>query len=207
LYLHYTNSFIQRLFPHFTWEVKTTSKVIYLTFDDGPIPEVTPWILSKLADYDAKATFFCVGDNVYKHPKIFEQVLEQGHRIGNHTFHHLNGWSTETTKYIENVKLCEDYLPTQNIGNKLFRPPYGRLTSEQSKLLRPYYQIVMWNVLTGDFDVKLDEETCLQKATQYTQAGSIVVFHDSLKAKKKLYYTLPKYLEYFSNEGFKFERL
>ena len=208
MYLHHTNSLIQKLFPHFTWQVKDSSKSIYLTFDDGPIPEVTPWVLSTLAEYGAKATFFCVGDNIRKHPSIFEQVLSAGHTVGNHTFNHLNGWKTDNKIYLENVRLCEDYLHHyQSNVSKLFRPPHGRLTSQQSRALREKYQIIMWNVLSGDFDTTLDEETCLKKTIQYTEAGSIIVFHDSLKAKRNLYYTLPKYLEYFNNQGFRFDKL
>lgn len=208
MYLHYTNSLIQRFFPHFTWEIKTEAKVIYLTFDDGPIPEVTPWVLVELAKYDAKATFFCVGDNIRKYPQVFEQIKSEGHIIGNHTFNHLNGWKIENKTYLENIALCEKYLlDNQYNSRKLFRPPYGKITSYQSKVLRADYQIIMWNVLAGDFDIKLEEKICLKKTIQYTKAGSIVVFHDSQKAKKNLYYTLPRYLEYFSNEGFKFESL
>ena len=208
MYLHYTNSLIKRLFPHFTWNIKTSSRTIYLTFDDGPIPEVTPWVLAELEKYKAKATFFCVGDNIKKHANVFEAVLEKGHSIGNHTFNHLNGWKTAHNAYLENVRICEDYIPdSEKSVQKLFRPPHGRLTASQSKALRENYQIIMWSVLSGDFDRKLAPEVCLKKSVQHTQAGSIVVFHDSLKAEKNLRYVLPKYLEYFDSQGFNFEKL
>jgi peptidoglycan/xylan/chitin deacetylase (PgdA/CDA1 family) len=205
MYLHFTNTFIHKLFPHFTWRIPTTQKVIYLTFDDGPIPEVTPWVLAELKKYDAKATFFCVGENVCKNPTIFDQIIREGHLVGNHTFNHLNGWQTDDKDYLANVSLCQHYLADyQKDTKKLFRPPYGKLSTLQSKILRKDYQVVMWDVLSGDFDQKLAKEVCLQKAIHYTQKGSIVVFHDSEKAKKNLYFSLPRYLEYFSNQGFSF---
>lgn len=221
MYLHFTNSFIHKVFPHFTWKINTTEKVIFLTFDDGPIPEVTPWVLGELEKYEAKATFFCVGDNIRKNSSIFEEIIARGHSTGNHTFNHLNGWQTSEKVYLENVQLCEDYLNIQknnarlrneqtkvySTDRPLFRPPHGRLSAAQSKILRTHYQIVMWDVLTGDFDQKLDKNICLQKAIKYTKKGSIVVFHDSQKAKKNLYHALPPYLEHFSNQGFKFEKL
>jgi peptidoglycan/xylan/chitin deacetylase (PgdA/CDA1 family) len=222
MYLHFTNSFIHKAFPHFTWKINTDEKVIFLTFDDGPIPEVTPWVLGELEKYDAKATFFCVGDNIRKSPSIFEEVIARGHSIGNHTFNHLNGWQTTEEAYLENVQLCEDYLiniqknsarlrdkqtKVYSTTRPLFRPPHGRLSAAQSKILRTHYQIVMWDVLTGDFDQNLDKNTCLQKAIRYTKKGSIVVFHDSQKAKTNLYHVLPRYLEHFSNQGFRFEKL
>ncbi len=221
MYLHFTNSFIHKAFPHFTWKIATAEKIIFLTFDDGPIPEVTPWVLGELEKYNAKATFFCVGDNIRKNPLVFEEIIARGHSIGNHTFNHLNGWQTTEEVYLENVQLCEDYLNIQKNNARLrneqtkvystacplFRPPHGRLSVAQSKMLRTHYQIVMWDVLTGDFDQNLDKNTCLQKAIKYTKKGSIVVFHDSRKAKKNLYHVLPLYLEHFSNQGFRFEKL
>ncbi len=207
MYLHFTNRLIQNCFPHFIWRIPTNEKIIYLTFDDGPIPEVTPWVLEQLKNYQAKATFFCIGDNIRKHHHIFEKLLSDGHSVGNHTFHHLNGWKHNTDAYIANVKMCEEYL--HGYSQKLFRPPYGRLTAQQSRILREQenYQIMMWNVLSGDFDQQLDEKRCLKKTIQYTKSGSIVIFHDSQKAKKNLYYTLPRYLEYFNEQGFRFEKL
>ena len=212
MYLHFTNRFIHSLFPHLTWRVATTEKTIFLTFDDGPVPEVTTWVLSELDKYDAKATFFCVGDNIGKHSSIFKQIITKGHSVGNHTFNHLSGWKTTNELYLANVKKCEHYLENYSQEwnanpSKLFRPPYGQISASQSKALKTDYQIVMWDVLSGDFDQKLDKNTCLEKAIKYTNNGSIVVFHDSQKAKKNLYYALPRYLAHFSKQGFRFEKL
>lgn len=211
MYLHFTNPFIHRLFPHFIWRVPTAEKVIFLTFDDGPIPEVTPWVIAELDKCDAKATFFCVGDNIRKHFSVFEEVIAKGHSVGNHTFNHLSGWKTPKKQYLGNIDKCEDYfahLPkTKDSPRKLFRPPYGQISASQSSALKTDYRIVMWDVLSGDFDQRLNEHICLEKAIRYTQNGSIVVFHDSQKAKKNLYYALPRYLSHFSEQGFRFEKL
>ncbi|MFT5801902.1 MAG: peptidoglycan/xylan/chitin deacetylase (PgdA/CDA1 family), partial [Nonlabens sp.] len=148
MYLVKTPSFIQKSFPNFLWRQATEEKTLYLTFDDGPIPEVTPWVLDQLDQYQAKATFFCVGDNVEKHPHIFAELTQRGHRVGNHTQQHLSGWATETSKYMANVEQC-----AAKVDSDLFRPPYGRLRPKQAKLLRQKYTVVMWDVLSGDFDV------------------------------------------------------
>jgi peptidoglycan-N-acetylglucosamine deacetylase len=194
-------------FPDFTWEIANADKKIYLTFDDGPIPDITEFVLATLANFGAKATFFCVGDNIYKHPQIFQQVLEAGHSIGNHTYNHLKGWSTPTPQYLENVELCQQII-TEKIGTSikkpLFRPPYGRIKSKQFKALKPDYQVIMWDMLTNDYDQTLDEKICLQKAIRYSQSGSIVVFHDSYKAEKNLRYVLPLYLAHFADLGYSF---
>jgi len=175
-------------------------KVIYITFDDGPIPEVTPEALTILKKYDAKATFFMVGDNVRKHPDIFELVTRDGHAIGNHTFHHLNGWKTPPGEYMEDVNRCREYFST-----RLFRPPYGRFTPTQYFLLRNDFRFVLWSVLTGDFRKTITPEQCLNNALEHTRSGSIVVFHDNLKATEKLMYALPRFLEHFSGLGYRFE--
>lgn len=176
--------------------------MLYLTFDDGPIPEVTPWVLEQLEKFKAKATFFCVGDNVKKHPTVFEQVKRQGHSIGNHTFNHLNGWATEIVPYFHNVRHCASL-----VNSVLFRPPYGKLRPKQAQFLQRHYRIVMWDVLSGDFDAHVSPEQCFTNVINNAQNGSIVVFHDSLKAKDNLEYTLPKVLEYFSERGYNFEKL
>ncbi len=205
-----TPKFVQRIFPERIWAFPISEKKeVFLTFDDGPIPEVTPWVLDTLKKYHAKATFFCIGDNVRKHPDVFRRVLEEGHSIGNHTFNHLSGWKTKAGTYIENVALADKEINT--ILNKtsqtekqgpLFRPPYGRLTSKQSKLLRDSgYKIIMWDVLSGDFDVKISEEKCYKNVYENLELGSIVVFHDSLKAEKHLRYCLPKLLEFITERG------
>lgn len=182
------------------WRLPTEEKVLYLTFDDGPIPEVTPWVLDQLDQYQAKATFFCVGENVVKHPAIYAEVLRRGHRTGNHTFNHLSGWSTVTKTYMENVRDC-----AAEVQSDLFRPPYGRLRPKQVKLLQKDYNIVMWDVLSGDFDTSISADQCWANVQEEVQPGSIVVFHDSLKAKDRLYGVLPRVLEYYKKNGYRFE--
>ncbi len=202
MYLVKTPHFIQSLFPNFTWKIPTNEKVIYLTFDDGPIPEVTPWVLEQLRNYDAKATFFCVGENIKKHPDIFHSLSEEGHSIGNHTFNHLDGWATDNIKYFHNIRRSAKVTQTS-----LFRPPYGKLKPKQVQFLQRHYRIVMWDVLSGDFDKDLSEKACYDNVINNTSPGSIVVFHDSIKAERNLRFCLPKVLEHFSNLGYTFDRL
>ena len=202
MYLVKTPRFMQAMFPNYTWNVKTDEKVIYLTFDDGPIPEVTPWVLEMLEKYDAKATFFCVGDNVEKHPSIFEQVLDAGHAVGNHTYNHLNGWETDILPYFHNVRNC-----ARLVQSSLFRPPYGKLTPKQTQFLARHYRIVMWDVLSGDFDQTISKDECLNNVLLSARRGSVVVFHDSLKAESRMKYALPRVLEHFSAKGYRFESL
>lgn len=202
MYLIHTPYFIQTLFPSFTWKVPTNEKKIFLTFDDGPIPEMTPDILDLLNQFDAKATFFCVGDNVRKYPELFERMKQEGHSLGNHTFNHVNGWATESIPYFHNVRHC-----ARLVDSDLFRPPYGRLRPSQSQFLTRHYKIVMWDVLSGDFDQSITPEQCLANVMQHTREGSIVVFHDNIKARENLSYALPRMLEHFSGQGYQFEAL
>ena len=202
MYLIKTPHFIQNLFPHFTWRIPTEEKRIFLTFDDGPIPEVTPWVLEQLEKYNAKATFFCVGDNIRKFPEIFQQVKNAGHSIGNHTMNHLNGWTTENLTYFHNIR-----QGANQAKSALFRPPYGRLTPKQTQFLLRHYRIVMWDVLSGDFDQNITKEDCLNNVLASTRRGSIIVFHDSLKASERMMYTLPLVLEHFAAKGYRFEAL
>lgn len=202
MYLVKTPNFIRNLFPNFVWHVPTHEKTIFLTFDDGPIPEVTPWVLSQLEQYRAQATFFCVGDNIRKHHPVFEQVKAAGHALGSHTFNHLSGWASDNIPYFHNVRHC-----ARQTGSTLFRPPYGRLKPSQAQFLQRHYQIVMWDILSGDFDPAITPEQCLANVTEHAGPGSIVVFHDSLKAQENLMYTLPRVLEYFSSLGYAFEKL
>ena len=202
MYLVKTPRFIQNLFPNFTWEIPTNSKEIFLTFDDGPIPEVTPWVLDLLAQYDAKATFFCVGENVKKYPEIFNMVKDAGHSVGNHTFNHLNGWASENIPYFHNIRHCAHL-----VNSSLFRPPYGRLRPKQIQFLQRHYRIIMWDVLSGDFDPNISETQCYNNVIKYSRPGSIIVFHDSLKAEQKLKYVLPKVLEHYATQGYRFEKL
>jgi len=175
---------------------------IYLTFDDGPIPEVTPRVLEILDRYRIKATFFCVGENVSKHPDIYEMVLAHGHATGNHTFHHLKGWKTEQQTYLDDVRHCSEF-----VKSNLLRPPYGRIAKGQIMQLKDHYKIIMYSVLTGDYDKRLRKERVLNNALRYTRSGSIVVFHDSLKAADRMLYALPLFIEYFLKKGYTFEKL
>ena len=202
MYLVRTPRLIQNLFPSYTWRVPTEEKVLYITFDDGPIPEITPWVLETLRTFNAKATFFCVGDNVKKNPSVFQQVLAEGHTVGNHTFNHLSGWDTENIPYFHNIRHC-----AKLVKSNLFRPPFGRLTPKQTQFLTRHYNIVMWDVLSGDFDESLTNEDCLKNVTSAARRGSIVVFHDSVKAAEKLKFTLPKVLEHYAAKGYRFESL
>lgn len=203
MYFVRTPRIIQSLLPGYLWRMPVKEKVVYLTFDDGPIPEVTPWVLDVLRGFDARATFFCVGENVQRHPDIFKRMLEEGHSIGNHTHQHLNGWKTETSVYLQNVANCAAL-----VSGNLFRPPYGRLRSEQAAALRKqHYRLVMWDVLSGDFDRTLQPEKCWENIRRNVRPGSIVVLHDSLKAEPNVRYALPKLLEYFSEKGWRFEAI
>jgi peptidoglycan/xylan/chitin deacetylase (PgdA/CDA1 family) len=194
------------LFPRYIWRIKTTEKKIYLTFDDGPIPEVTEWVLGQLALFNAKGTFFCVGENILKHPEILKKTINDGHLVANHTQNHLKGWKTENELYLNNFHLCEKSIESiKKEKSNLFRPPYGQLKKKQADEILRTHKILMWSVLTKDYDGSFNEVQCLENAIRKTRNGSIVLFHDSLKAQKNLRYVLPKYLEHFSKKGYKFE--
>jgi peptidoglycan/xylan/chitin deacetylase (PgdA/CDA1 family) len=262
----------RKIFPNYVWNVKTDEKIIYLTFDDGPTPEVTDFVLDTLNAHQAKASFFCIGNNVEKHPKLFQRILAEGHRVGNHTQNHTKGWETTTAAYLQDVAAAdeiiqdskfkvqglgfevqdsgfnteisrqnskakntskvslEDLGDTQqssipnfssvtadqnsSINNrqssipKLFRPPYGLIRPLQGKqLLQMGYEIIMWDVISFDWEQELSEEKCLQNVISNTESGSIIVFHDSIKASKNMMYALPRMLAYFSEKGFRFESL
>ena len=204
MYLVKTPRVIQKLFPNFHWRVESEAErpTLYLTFDDGPIPQLTPWVLEQLEQYDAKATFFCVGNNVRRHPEVLRQVVAAGHTVGNHTTHHLDGWKTDNVPYFHDVRNCAVKLKTS-----LFRPPYGRLKPTQIQFLQRHYDIVMWDVLSGDFDPELTAEDCFDNVTQNARSGSIVVLHDSLKAEEKLRQFLPRLLRHYTERGFAFDRI
>jgi peptidoglycan/xylan/chitin deacetylase (PgdA/CDA1 family) len=206
MYLIKTPFWLRAIYPNCTWKIPSKEKVIYLSFDDGPHPQATPFVLGELKKYKAKATFFCIGNNVLKHPNIYESILLAGHAVGNHTYDHLNGWKTDTNSYLENINDAASL-----IESNLFRPPYGRITKSQIKALKQNKhlpnQIIMWDVLSGDFDLKLNGEDCARNVIKNVQPGSIVVFHDSQKAWDRLVVALPIVLQYFSNLGYKMERI
>jgi peptidoglycan/xylan/chitin deacetylase (PgdA/CDA1 family) len=207
---------VKKMFPNYIWDIPTNDKTIYLTFDDGPTPEITDWTLKTLKTYHAKATFFCIGNNIKKHPEIFKNIIKNGHGIGNHTQNHVKGWKTKTDVYLKEVKQAQLHIKQETeqadteISNsiKLFRPPYGKITSKQGNvLLNDDYKIIMWDILTFDWDKNISQETCLKNAISKAKNGSIVVFHDSVKASKNMQYTLPKVLKYFTEKGFNFKAI
>lgn len=193
---------IRKLYSKAVWRIPNSEKKIYLTFDDGPIPEITEWVLDVLKEKNILATFFCVGDNIENNRPIFNKIIEEGHRIGNHTYNHLKGWKTHTKSYIDNVELCNKL-----VQSNLFRPPYGRIKKSQLNILSKKYKIIMWDVLSGDYDKKINPEQCFENVTKNVRPGSIIVFHDSLKAKEKLQYALPKFIDFALRENYKFELL
>jgi len=202
MYLVKTPKVLKRTYPKYLWDFTSIEKTIFLTFDDGPTPEVTSWVLDELKKYDAKATFFCIGKNVEQLPDLFNEILAQGHTIGNHTYSHLNGWETKSFPYLKDLVKCSKVF-----RSNLFRPPYGKLTRFQAKAILSDYTIVMWDVLSADFDKNCSAEKCLKNVIENTKKGSIVVFHDSLKAEKNLKYALPKVLEHFTKQGFQFKAI
>lgn len=237
-----TPKLVKRMLPSYIWSIPTTSKTIYLTFDDGPTPEITNWTLDVLKQYNAKATFFCIGNNIEKHPEIFQNIINEGHAIGNHTYNHFKGWKTKTKDYLENVELCHTILKSQichtersrsakkqipnaqqpvlsaiensKIVNQkslivnLFRPPYGQIKPKQGKkLLGLGYKIIMWDVLSFDWNKNVSPETCSNNVINKASNGSIIVFHDSVKASKNMQYALPRALEHFNAKGYCFEGL
>ncbi len=209
MYWHKTPALVKSLFPQFLWDKPEDTKTIYLTFDDGPIPEVTDFVLEELSTFKAKATFFVVGDNVRKYPEIFNRVIDNGHSAGNHTYNHLNGWRTTATEYLDNISLCQNEFSKQGYARivKLFRPPYGLIKRQQAQKLNGDYKIVMWDVLTGDFDKSLSPDKCLSKTLAAVSDGSIVVFHDSKKSERRLKYVLPRVLQHFSDQDYTFAAL
>ena len=234
-----TPAIVKYFFSNFVWHIPNNEKKIYLTFDDGPTPEVTLWVLAQLKKYDAKATFFCIGKNVENQQNIFSEIISDNHAIGNHTQDHINGWYTATAKYVQDVNLCEAAInkavgaahQNSNVGVaenlnqkifseaieikskpknsvKLFRPPYGKIKQSQAKAMRNLnYKIVMWDVLSADFDTHVSKEKCLDNVLKNVKPGSIIIFHDSHKAFDNLKYVLPKVLDHFNKKGFAFDKI
>lgn len=195
------------LFPNYVWSLSANENAVYLTFDDGPHPTITPWVLNELKRYEAAASFFCIGNNIEKHPEIYQRILEEGHATGNHTHHHLNGWKTKDEIYLNDVSKAG-----QLIKSNLFRPPYGRIKNTQAKNISDALQtnaarIIMWDVLSADFDSSFSPQQCLSNVLENVSAGSIIVFHDSEKAFSNLKYVLPETLMSLNREGFRFKKI
>lgn len=199
MYLVKTPVLISRLMSKsLIWKIPSQEKKIFLTFDDGPILPLTVKILEILKEYDAKATFFCVGENAKRHPQVLDQIKKEGHLIGNHSHQHISGWKTPVAQYIENVRQA-----AESIDSHLFRPPYGQINYQQIKALKSEYKIIMWSILSGDFDPNLSQQQCLFNVLQ-SKAGDIVVFHDNIKSTEKVLYVLPRFLKHFSDLGYRF---
>lgn len=201
--------FLPWLYPQLTWRMPASEKVLYLTLDDGPVPGPTEFALDVLKQFGVKATFFCIGENMQKHPAVMERIPHEGHTIANHTFNHLNGWKTSIGDYVENVLQCDQFIISKSAsGNHtpatLFRPPYGRITRAQIKALN-HYKIVMWDVITYDYDESITPEACLKNSIKATRPGSIIVFHDSVKAERNMSYALPRFIDHYLQEGFVFK--
>ena len=203
-----TNWLIKKLFSSYVWDIPNAKKKVYLTFDDGPTPEVTDWVLDQLKQHNALATFFCIGKNIEKQSTIFNRIIEQGHCIGNHTYNHLNGWKSTTDSYHNNFVRCAESISNLKPDfkeSKLFRPPYGKIKRSQAKRIRAEgYKIIMWDVLSADFDQKITKEECLLNVISNVRPGSIIVFHDSAKAFHNLKYALPKTLEFLQKNEYQF---
>jgi peptidoglycan/xylan/chitin deacetylase (PgdA/CDA1 family) len=202
MYFIETPAIIKYLYPSYTWNINDGTQSVYITFDDGPHPDSTPVILDILKSNNAKATFFCSGEKAKLNPGIIAEIIENDHSPGNHAFSHINGWRAGKKAYIENVKACNEF-----VNSKLFRPPYGRITNAQKKELQLQYQIVMWSLMPGDFDIKVNKEKCLERSIRYTKPGTIIVLHDSINTIEKLQYILPKYIQHFNKKGYTFKSL
>jgi peptidoglycan-N-acetylglucosamine deacetylase len=199
-----THSIIKKIFSSYVWDIPNNNNKVYLTFDDGPTPKITNWVIDELKKHNAKATFFCIGNNIEKHPEIYKNLINNGHSIGNHTFNHMNGWKTNDENYIKNVLLSDNLQSTiNNQQSKIFRPPYGKIKPSQSRKLRELgYKIIMWDVLSADFDTTISVEKCLENVLSNAKTGSIIVFHDSEKAFKNLEYVLPRTLKFLKEKQF-----
>ena len=202
-----TPAWLKKIYHSYVWSIPVNDKILYLTFDDGPHPEATPFVLKQLKQFNALATFFCIGKNVVAYPGIYKQIINEGHSVGNHTYNHLNGWKTKNEDYLKDIARA-----SHEIDSDLFRPPYGRITSFQAKNLKAVMKgkepkVIMWDVLSGDFDIPCTPQQCLANVLMASVSGSIIVFHDSEKAFPKLEYTLPRMLNHFSEKGYLFKAL
>jgi len=206
MHIYKTPGFVISLLPGLIWKIASNRKEVYLTFDDGPVPGITEWVLDTLDQFGAKASFFVVGDNVQKYPDLFTRMVECGHSIGNHTQNHLNAWQNNQKEFLNNIELCNRSMHGYS-GKPLFRPPHGKLTPGIIRKVKSKYQIVMWDVLSGDYDPSISADSCLKKSLYHTSEGSIIVFHDSYKAEKKLKSVLPAYMRDLDSRGFSFKSL
>ena len=202
MYATKTSRVLKQFYKDYTWSIHTKEKVLYLTFDDGPHPEITPWVLEQLKKYDARATFFMVGANARKLPDLVKTVREECHAIGNHTEHHVNGWDVTGKEYFREILQCHQLLKTP-----LFRPPYGKIKRSQARALKQRFDIIMWDVLSWDFRPKVKPLQVYENVKKYAEPGSIVVFHDSEKAWRNLQFALPQVLRYFHDKGYRFDAL
>jgi peptidoglycan/xylan/chitin deacetylase (PgdA/CDA1 family) len=200
MFIEQPPQFIRQLYPRACWRMDASERAVYLTFDDGPIPEVTPWVLDVLDKYHIKATFFMVGDNVRKHPDEYKMVVERGHRIGNHSFNHLKGFKETTKHYLNNIDKADTYL-----SSNLYRPPHGFMRLKQYRALNKRYRIIMWDLVTRDYNSKLTGEEVLNKVKRYARPGSIITFHDSIRSVNNLHYALPRAIEWLLAEGYEFK--
>jgi peptidoglycan/xylan/chitin deacetylase (PgdA/CDA1 family) len=204
---------VKSLFPSYVWDIDTNDKILYLTFDDGPTPEITNWTLNVLKQYDAQATFFCIGNNIGKYPDIFNEIILANHALGNHTFNHIQGWKTKTDNYVNDVLKTQELICSKDLNQisktkKIFRPPYGQITPKQGKaLLQLGFKVIMWDVLAFDWKQSVSKKQCYKNIISKSIPGSIIVFHDSIKACERMQYALPKVLDYFSEKGYEFRRI
>ena len=192
--------FITRLMPSLIWSIPDETEGVFLTFDDGPTQDITFWVLDQLKKYDAKATFFMLGKNVELNPDIYERVVAEGHSIGNHSYSHQKGWSTDTSQYVQDIDFANGY-----VNSKLFRPPYGRIKPSQFRILRDRYKIIMWDVLSMDYSKRVSPRRVVNNVVNHLHPGAIIVFHDSKKAERNLRYALPRVLEAIHQKGLKFK--
>lgn len=209
LYFFKTPALFKYLYPNAIWHGDRGKKQIFLTFDDGPVPGITDYVLDVLSEYKVKATFFCVGENVTKHPSTFERLVREGHAVGNHTYNHLDGWRVNLQVYLDNINHCRDSIINHGYSSDyfLFRPPYGKIKMGLSNRIVNNFKIIMWDVLTYDFSPNISAERCLKESIKHTRNGSIVLFHDSRKTIHKLKIVIPKYIAYFLDRNYEFCRI
>jgi peptidoglycan/xylan/chitin deacetylase (PgdA/CDA1 family) len=208
LYTHRIPNFVKWHYAEFYWQQPTEEKVLYLTFDDGPTPDATEFVLEELSKWEAKSTFFCLGKNIAKDKSILSKIEDQGHTIGNHSFSHLSGWESDIDTYLTDIKKCDDLLnKTLTKNSDLFRPPFGRINKNQISELNKKYRIILWDYLIGDFDSSLSKYRCFERAKKNIKNGDVIVLHDNFKSFETLQYVLPRLLAHFSNVGYRFDAL